>query len=267
VAGSTQKAAVVAEITDEVIMSDVKLPDRYHKPGVPASPIERVHTAVSEQSLLGRVVSGFVARLNTHAIQRNTNELKARREYTEEFERLTEATLKKDRALEHYLRHRDDLIRDDHERHLDQMDANRQARVQAKEEREHQALLAKERHQQELNQAKRATAQSQWGVDAFNQSRPHREERLEHLFRSGAMDAEIEALLLDEKISKLTHGKKTAEPAKPDRSGVIEQLLGMLDQEIDIAQKTHASEEVMIGYYSLRARLKSLLEQEKNRPE
>lgn len=246
-------------------MSDDKLPDRYHKPTTVPAPIDRVHTAVSEQSLLGRVMSGFVARLNTHTIERNTSELKARREYTEEFERLTGATLKKDRALDHYLRHRDDIIRDDHERHLDEMEANRHARVQAKEEREHQAQLARERQSQELNQAKRATAQSQWGVDAFNQSRPYRQERLDHLFKTGALDAEIEMLMRDEQLAELVGGRK--QPEQTNRSDALKQLLEALEQEIDLSHKTHASADVMIALQSFRARIESKLEQEKNRPD
>ena len=43
--------------------SDKKLPVRYHKPETAPTPVDQLHAPVSTQTLLGRFVSGFVARL------------------------------------------------------------------------------------------------------------------------------------------------------------------------------------------------------------
>src|SRR5271166_1007006 len=113
-------------------MADDKLPSRYNRISTASSPADRVHTSVSDQSILGRVVSGFIAKLTTNTITRNAEELKARTCYQEELQRLARATLETDRMIEHYRKHRDHIIQDDHEQHLDQMEENRHQRELAR---------------------------------------------------------------------------------------------------------------------------------------
>ncbi len=244
-------------------MSDEKLPARYAKPASPAAPIDRIHPPVNDQSLLGRVFSAFVAGLNTHTIQRNTEELKVRTLYAEEFGKLTDASLERDRKLHHYLTHRDDIIRNDHEQHVRQIDKERvQGQLEAEDD-QHRLAMAKLRREQELHQAKRTTAQAQWGFDAFQQSLPHRKERLDHLFRSGAADAALDMIAV---VQELMQAQGFKEAPEPSRTSALEKVLEMLSLEIETAQANHASVDQLAQLYSFRSRLSALIEAEKNRP-
>ena len=104
--------------------SDKKLPVRYHKPETAPTPVDRVHSPVSNQTLLGRFVSGFVARLNKHTIERNIEEVRAHTEYAKARGEYADICTEAERKIEHYLKHRDDIIADDHEQHLDEMEKN-----------------------------------------------------------------------------------------------------------------------------------------------
>jgi hypothetical protein len=243
--------------------SDKKLPVRYHKAETAPTPVDRVHAPVNDQTLLGRFVSSFVARLNKHTIERNTEEIEARIKHQNAETELAEAVLKRDRTVEHYLKHRDDIIADDHEQHLEQMTANRTARALARDEREHQIELARERRKQELNAARFESATKQWGFDAFNQSLPHRQERVDQMYRSGALDAQLRAVLLDKKIDEVTAKEKPTEPTSKQQSNT-EQMLQFIDLQIEHAAATHASQEVIDNLTDIRATLSSRLEQEKN---
>ncbi len=259
-ARGVQKTSMVAETADEVIMSDDKLPARYNKSSSPPSPVDRVHSAVSDQSLLGRVVSGFVARLNTHTIERNTQELQAHIAYTETVGKLGDASLERDRKIARYRDDRDEIIADDRAQHRFQMEQNRLERERKLREAKQSDELAALRHQAAVSEAKLQSERAQWGRDAFNQSLPYRQERLDHLFKSGALDAEIEMLMRDKDVAKLARNGETAEP---NRTGVLEHILTELNHEIELAQKTHAGDEVMIALHGFRARLTSILEAEK----
>jgi hypothetical protein len=70
-------------------------------------------------------------------------------------------------------------------------------------------------------------------------------------------------LIRDKDVAKLLHKNETAEPPA---AGAIEQILAELNLEIELAQRNHASDEVMIALHGFRARLTSILEAEKNRP-
>ena len=102
--------------------SGKKLPVRYHKTETTLTAVDRVHPPVHTQTFLGKVLSAFTARLNTNTINRNTEEIAARIKHQHAETELAEAVLKRDLAVEHYLQHRDDIIADDHEQHLDQME-------------------------------------------------------------------------------------------------------------------------------------------------
>lgn len=146
------------------------------------------------------------------------------------------------------------------------MEANRTARALAREEREHQIELARERRKQERNQARFASATTQWGLDAFNQSLPHRQERIDHLYKSGALDAQLGAAIVSNKINEVTANEKPAQAVPQERSP-IEKTLEIIDQQIEIAAANHASQEAIEQLITLRARLSSQIELEKNRPE
>jgi len=213
-------------------MSNDKVPTLYNKPAITPSPIDPGHAPVRDQSLFGKFVSGFMARLNTQTIQRNTEAVEALTAYRKEEGKLAEATLECDLKLEHYRKHRDDIIADDHERHRDQMEANCIERANAREERAHQMQLAQEKRKQELNAARFASATTQWGLDAFNHSLPHRQERVDQMYRTGALDAQLRAVLLDKQLDKVTAKEKpTAELAQEKRSDG-ERMLELLDLQI-----------------------------------
>ena len=144
--------------------------------------------------------------------------------------------------------------------------ANRTARALAREEREHQIALARERRKQELSQAQFAAATQRWGLDAFNQSLPHRQERIDHLYKSGALDAQLGAAILSDKVNKVTTKEKPAEAAPEDHSSVAK-ALEVIDQQIELAAATHASQEAMEQLTTLRARLSSKIDLDKNRTE
>jgi hypothetical protein len=246
--------------------SEKKLPVRYHKAETAPTAVDRVHPPVHTQTLAGKLFSAFTARLNTNTIKRNTEEIEARIKHQHAETELAEAVLKRDLAVEHYLQHRDDIIADDHEQHLDQMEANRTARALAREEREHQMALARERRKQELTQAQFAAATQRWGLDAFNQSLPHRQERIDHLYKSGALDAQLGAAILSDKVNKVTTKEKAAEAAPEEHSSVVK-ALEAIDQQIELAAATHASQDVIDQLTTLRARLSSQIELERNRRE
>ena len=246
--------------------SGKKLPVPYHKTETAPTALDRVHTPVHTQTLLGRVFSAFTARLNTNTIKRHTEQIEASTKQQHAETKLAEATLERDRAVEHYLQHRDDIIADDHEQYLDQRAVNRAARALAREEREHQMELAREKRKQELAQARFASATTQWGLDAFTGSRPHRQERIDHLYKSGALDAQLGAAILSDKVNKVTTKEKPAEAAPEYRSSVAK-ALEAIDQQIELAAATHASQDVIDQLTALRARLSSQIELDKNRSE
>ena len=208
-------------------MSGDKTPTRYSRTSTVPSPVDRVHAAVSDQSLLGRVVSGFVARLNTHTIDRNTEEVQARIAYTHEVGMLADVSLERDRKIARYLNDRDGIIENDRAEHRLQMELDRLERERKLREAKRAEELAALEHKPKVTDAKFKSDSTQWGHDAFKKSLPHREERLNHLFKSGALDAEIEMLLRDKDVAKLM--SKGNDASKPQRTEGIEQVLAELN--------------------------------------
>jgi hypothetical protein len=242
--------------------SDKKLLVPYHKPKTAPAPLDRVHTPVHTQTLLGRVFSAFTARLNTNTIMRNTEQIEACTKQQHAETKLAEARLERDRAVEHYLEHRNDIIAEDHERYLDQREANRIERANAREESEHQRQLARERRQQELNQARFASATTRFGLDVFNQTLPHRQEELEQKAKTGTLDAELDMLM---RVKDVAQSRKSeATPPPPPQTDALEKMLAELDHEIEVAHGTNQSDDVKSALYGLRSRVSALIEQEKN---
>ena len=247
-------------------MSKDKIPTLYNKPATAPARIDQTHPPVREQTLFGKFVSGFMARLNTQTVERNTEEVRALSAFREQQGKLADASLERDRKVEHYLKHRDDILLDDYEQHRDQMRTNRIKRAEAQEEGEHRRQLAREKRKQELAAAQFAAATAQWGRDAFSQSLPHRQERVDQMYRTGALDAQLRAVLLDKKIDDVTAKEKPTESA-PKQQSNTEQMLQFIDFQIANAAANHASQEVIDNWIAIRAGLSSQLEMEKNRPE
>ena len=241
--------------------SDKKLPVRYHKTETAPTRVDGVHAPATGRSLFGRIFSGFISDLNKATLERNAKEVKARTDHAHAVSELHDALTERDRKIEHYLQHRDDLIIDDHERHLDEMEKNRDARIDASEEREHQRQLARERRQQELNQARFASATTRFGLDVFNQTLPHRQEELEQKAKTGTLDAEIDMLMRVKDVAKTRNSEDTPPPPQTD---ALEKMLAELDHEIEVAHGTQASDDVKSALYALRSRISALIEKEKN---
>ncbi len=173
--------------------------------------------------------------------------------------RLTEACLERDRAIAHYVYDRDTLIANDRQEHEHRLELDQLRRERELQQAQHESTLAMIKHEAALHETLRRSARARWGYDAFQQSLPHREARLDHLFKTGALDAEIEMLLSNEQRSKLT-GSTAVDS---NQSDTLTQLLQTLEQEIDLSRARHASPDVMLALEGFRARLQSLLEAEK----
>ena len=244
--------------------SDKRLPARYHKTETAPTPIDKVHTSVHKQSLVGRMASAFVARLNKHTIDRHTEEVDARTKHKEAETKLAEATLKRDRTIDHYLTHRDDIIRDDHEQHLDEMEANREARLDAKEEREHKRKLRRAQWEQELNQATFTAATTRFGLEVYNQTRPLRLDQLLQKAKEGTLDAELDMLVIAQEVAEQRNPKESTSKAQTPQTDGLERMLTEVDYEIREGPGRGVSDEGMSALYTLRARLSALIEQERN---
>jgi hypothetical protein len=240
--------------------SDKKLPVRYHKTETAPTRVDGVHAPATGRSLFGRIFSGFISDLNKATLERNAKEVKARTDHAHAVSELHDALTERDRKIEHYLQHRDDIITDDHERHLHEMAKNREERIDAREEREHQRQLTRERRQHELNQARFASATTRFGLDMFNQTLPHRQEELEQKAKTGTLDAEIEMLMRVKDVGK----SRKPEDTPPPRTDALEKMLAELDHEIEVAHGTQASDDVKSALYAFRSRVSALVEKEKN---
>jgi len=236
-------------------MSDNKLPTRHRPSAVePSSPAR-------ENSIVGKIASAFMSRLNTKTIRDGTTEAEAHRLYIEELERLAHSIAKKERAVAQ-LDHLDELIQDDHKQHKHEMERNDLQRQLETQRDKHQLALIALQQKEELSMAGRAAARAQWGLDAFLQSLPYRKERIEHLFKSGAADAALDLIatlkeLMDEQTVKDAPGRPDPVP--------FEKFLDVLDAYIKEAQKKQASDEQLALLHTFRSELSAAVEQEKSR--
>jgi len=236
-------------------MSDNKLPTRHRPSAVePSSPAR-------EKSIVGKIASAFMSRLNTKTIRDGTTEAEAHRLYIEELERLAHSIAKKERAAAQ-LDHLDELIQDDHKQHKHEMERNDLQRQLETQRDKHQLALIALQQKEELSMAGRAAARAQWGLDAFLQSLPYRKERIEHLFKSGAADAALDLIatlkeLMDEQTVKDAPGRPDPVP--------FEKFLDVLDAYIKEAQEKQASDEQLALLHTFRSELSAAVEQEKSR--
>jgi hypothetical protein len=191
---------------------------------------------------------------------------------------LADTILDAERRIANYLEHRDDLIQDDHETHRDEMEERRHQRELNRRRRE-QTLRAldgadargamergyddqvvEEAKKAALAQAKWERTRAEWGLEAFAQSMPLRKERLEHLYKTGALDAEIDALIREGSRDEQRHSNVSqGSTGSSDAVATIEQLLAELNQEIENAHATHASDDELAVLYAFRSRLNARL--------
>lgn len=235
---------------------DAKLPALYKR-----SALGHVPTPINEQSLLERVVSGYVSKFNTRIIAHSTEELRARTEYAEEYARLVHSSLSKDRAIAQYL-DRDNILREDQERREEERAQSQHERWLKRSQRLHEEAVLSLKQERELMQARRAAAYAEWGLEAFELSLPHRKKRLRHLFRSGALDA----ALGEELYSQELHASKS-ETSPLSNGSALEAVLTTLEADIKTARANHMSEEFIAGLEASRAHVSVLIEAEKNRPQ
>ena len=80
--------------------------------------------------------------------------------------------------------------------------------------------------------------------------------------RTGALDAQLRAVLLDKKIDQVTAKEKPTEPVSKQQSNT-EQMLQFIDLQIEQAGATHASQECIENLTDIRARLSAQLEQKR----
>lgn len=243
-----------------------KLPVPYHKTETAPTAVDRVHPPVHTQTLAGKLWSAFTARLNTNTFKRNTEEIEARIKHKHAETELAEATLRRDRMVEHYLTHRNDIIRDDHEHHRDEMEANIEARLDAKEEREHKRKLRRAQREQELNQATFAAATTRFGLEVYNQTRPLRLDQLLQMAKEGTLDAELDMLVIAQEVAEQRNPKESASKVQPPQIEALEHMLAAVDYEIREGPNNGVGDKGMSALYTLRARLSSLIEQERNKP-
>jgi hypothetical protein len=234
---------------------------------------------------MSRVWSRFMAGLNTKTIAANTEELRALDAYVNVRGELAQSMLKTDRAVFDYVEHRDDYLRDDHAEHLDRLEENEHQRhlnrirrdetvrglnthaEQAAMQRSFDHKIAVETNEAALAQAQWKAAHAQWGRDAFQQSLGYRRERLDHLYKTGAIDKEIDRLvaesLRDEALGAARQGVNSNASATADLSAiaVLEQMLAELDQELEIAHATHAGDDHKAALYAMRSRLTARLDE------
>ena len=241
---------------------------------------EYVPSPVRQHSLLGRVWSRFVAGLNTKTIEANTAEGEALDKYVKVRGALADTMLDADRRIANYVDHRDHIIDDDHQAHLDRLEEtahdrelNRKRRaatvravdahsVRSDMQEGYDQNIAVETNEAALAQAKFQADRARWGHEAFIETMAFRKERLAHIYKTGALDEEIERLISQGERDKQ---QKTVAPADKPRdpdshaSGVVEQLLDELTSEIELARQTHASDEHISALYAFRARLSAKL--------
>lgn len=121
--------------------------------------------------------------------------------------------------------------------------------------------IAVANNEEKLADARMRALRAQWGHDAFRQTLPLRRERIEHLYKSGALDAELDRIVSEgERDAQLRHGTRGGanDGADTERT-VLEQTLAELNLEIENARATHASDEVLAALHSFRAKVSARL--------
>ena len=110
---------------------------------------------------------------------------KAYRLYLEELERLPEAMLKKDRAVEHYLHIAMTSFENDHQEHQRQMDGRSGCSGRSKRRRMYTKSAWLGCREKEAGLKRNAKAErAQWALDTFSDHRSSSQRSIDHLFRT-----------------------------------------------------------------------------------
>jgi hypothetical protein len=252
------------------------------KPNQTAPVLRETYTQspLQGRSLIGRLVSRFTAKLNTKAIDANTEQALAYSRNLVAQEQVAHTALSTDRAVANYLNHRDDLIADDHQHHLNAMEHNQAQRdldrlrraemlrdavandATAAVRRDYGVRILKQQKEAELAEAEWLAARAKWGLDAFTQSMPYRKERLRFLASSKAIDEEIKALIAEEARDQQQRPPDTAPkteagpPTSPAaKTPSLDDIIAEVAHEVELARARHAPDDVINGLLAFLARL------------
>ena len=120
---------------------------------------------------------------------------------------------------------RDAIIENDREERQRELDRKWAERKIEAEEDIHKVRMARLKRKSEEAQLQRELEKSQWGLDAFRITVPHRKERIDHLFRQGTVEAagDLKNALKD--IIGDEEEKKT--PAAASRIRTLEDKFGL----------------------------------------
>lgn len=235
-------------------MADEKLPAKKDTLSLPEAP--------SGGSIFGRIKSAFRSRLNTRTIHDNRIEAEAYRRYLEEMERLPEAMLKKDRAVAHYVHHRDDIIENDHQQHLRQMNKEQIQREIDAEEDLHKLETARLRRKEQLLKTKTKEERAQFVLDTFTATAPHRKDSEESKYRKGAANEALDMIAV---LQTFLEDEKTDDASVSPRVRTLEDDLAFIEGFIKNVQNTATPEQLYI-LYTKRGQLSAQIEEEKDRP-
>lgn len=272
-------------MSDDEKDDDKRLPVIRTPPAVPTSRGPAYpQSPVQHRSLAGRLWSRFVSTMNTKTIDANRVEVQALTNYADARGALAQAMLRADRAVFDYVEHRDDYLREDHadflnsmeeKEHQRELDRRRRAATlraldadatQSAMQREYDHKIAVETNEAALAEAQWKAAHAQWGRDAFQQTLGFRRERLDHLYKTGAIEKEIDRLISESLRDEQLAAHNRSAGLAPQHGNVVssiavlEQWLGELDQELEIAHATHASDDHKAALYALRSRLSAKID-------
>jgi len=234
---------------------DKKLPTRIEQAGLPEAPQNR--------SWLGWVGRAFGSILTTKTLQKKTEAAEAYRLYLEESARIPKAMLERDREVDNYLHNRDAIIENDRQERQRELDGKWAERKIEAEDDVHKVRMARLKRKSEEAQAQRELEKSQWGLDAFRITVPHRKERIDHLFRQGTIEAAGDMMGALNQIIGDEEEKKT--PAA-SRLSTLEQKLAFVESLMDELASNPEAAAAVQALNLKKVHLKSLIEEEKNRP-
>lgn len=132
----------------------------------------------------------------------------------------------------------------------------RRNRVQA----DYDDQIALHNNEAALADARMRAERARWGHEAFRQSLPFRRERITHLYKTGALDAELDRIVSEgERDAQLRQGGARDAGADERAANMLELLLAELNQEIENAHANHESDELLAALHGFRARVSARL--------
>lgn len=259
---------------------DEKLPAKRTEPLPPASETPGyLTTPAARRNWFGRTFGRLLHDHRARTIRSATNEVDATRENLKALEDLHIQAGRTARAVDdfHYATPRiiaNDRANTDHSmaeasirRQIEaEESAQRLAEAKARGQRgrvqgDYDDQIAVFNNEEKLADARMRAERAQWGLDAFRRSMPFRRDRIEHLYKTGALNAELDRIILEsERDAQLRQGAARDGSDGLDAQGaVFEQMLAELNQEIENAHATHAGDEVLAALHSFRAKVSARL--------